>query len=492
MNNTFQHNVKGRGRRGAILVLVALLIPVLVAVLAFAVDTGGVVLVRTELQRSADAAALAGVIELEPGVKPLFPLKSPLEVRVGVPNVLAASLQRDMTTTAGVFGANISVIDPGADAGVGRAVDVARRFAEGNRVSGVTAFSQRPEDVTVFHYESALASPPLLPLPPLLRGLGAGLESLLLVPPDTSAANAVRVTTRCDGTANGPAKLHFAPLIGTDAINVHATATAARLKGYGVRPGAKMLPLAMDVTVWRALRLGNGLVNGVPIAQELLGAGRPVILVDEQAWDRRTRQVTHAADGIWEVLLLGQPLHTVNLPGITNYLAGVLGLPVVGNLLGGTLNAVLETPATVVALNLAGGSGTPTRIDLARQIRDGVSQADVGDRLLLPFTRYGDESVPSDVFGDLNAVVGQQRIIPLFETVTGTVINKVTGILGAKKKYKIIGFGGVIVTEVRDLGVVKYIKIQPATVSSQYVLKAQPGQVQSYSDCVYTCPVMIE
>lgn len=48
-----------RERRGAILVLTAVLIALLVAMVAFAVDIGYIVLVRTQLQAAADAAALA-------------------------------------------------------------------------------------------------------------------------------------------------------------------------------------------------------------------------------------------------------------------------------------------------------------------------------------------------------------------------------------------------------------------------------------------------
>src|SRR5947209_7498116 len=48
------------GRRGAIAPFAAFLVIVLVGMVAFAVDTGYVVLTRTELQAAADAAALAG------------------------------------------------------------------------------------------------------------------------------------------------------------------------------------------------------------------------------------------------------------------------------------------------------------------------------------------------------------------------------------------------------------------------------------------------
>ncbi|MBI1901423.1 MAG: VWA domain-containing protein [Planctomycetia bacterium] len=49
-----------RQRRGASLILAALLVIVLLAMCGFAIDTGYIVLVRTELQRAADSGALAG------------------------------------------------------------------------------------------------------------------------------------------------------------------------------------------------------------------------------------------------------------------------------------------------------------------------------------------------------------------------------------------------------------------------------------------------
>ena len=53
-------------RRGAIAVLTALMMTILVGMVAFAVDYGYLVKVRTDLQRAADAVALAAVQDLVP------------------------------------------------------------------------------------------------------------------------------------------------------------------------------------------------------------------------------------------------------------------------------------------------------------------------------------------------------------------------------------------------------------------------------------------
>ena len=51
-------------RRGAILVLAAVMVAVLLGIVAFAVDYGHLLKVRTDLQRTADASALAAVQDL--------------------------------------------------------------------------------------------------------------------------------------------------------------------------------------------------------------------------------------------------------------------------------------------------------------------------------------------------------------------------------------------------------------------------------------------
>jgi len=68
------HNYRNRRRRGAIAVFAAIMLTVLLAAVAFAVDYGYLLKVRTDLQRAADAAALAATQDLirdEDGVQDL-------------------------------------------------------------------------------------------------------------------------------------------------------------------------------------------------------------------------------------------------------------------------------------------------------------------------------------------------------------------------------------------------------------------------------------
>src|SRR5438132_4631948 len=55
----------GARRQGAMVPLFALLLIPLLAMLAFSIDAGYMVLVRTDLQNTADAAALAGAEKLQ-------------------------------------------------------------------------------------------------------------------------------------------------------------------------------------------------------------------------------------------------------------------------------------------------------------------------------------------------------------------------------------------------------------------------------------------
>jgi Flp pilus assembly protein TadG len=60
-------SVTYRSRRGAVAVLAAILMVVLIGMVAFAIDCGMIVLARTQLQAAADAGALAGVCAVQDG-----------------------------------------------------------------------------------------------------------------------------------------------------------------------------------------------------------------------------------------------------------------------------------------------------------------------------------------------------------------------------------------------------------------------------------------
>jgi hypothetical protein len=192
-------------RRGNVLVLAAFMMIVMMAMLAFSVDIGYVYTVRTELQRTADAAALAGAWELIAEDE----------------RVLGASLD-EAKTEARVY---------------------ASSFAGLNHVAnGAPALAF--EDVTI--------------------GYRADIydrnEPINAFSPD---ANIVQVRVRKDSATNGRVPFFFARALGFTDVGMEAQATAALLTSFsGFRPPSdgsnlEILPFALDDVTWCDLKNGH-------------------------------------------------------------------------------------------------------------------------------------------------------------------------------------------------------------------------------------------
>ncbi len=196
-----------RRRRGAIAPLAAILLVFLVGMVAFAVDTSWIALTRSELQNTADAAALAGAGQLMKGY-----------VQYNLPK--QSGTQKSSILTAAMASAKAS----------------AREFAAYNTAGSVGPLVLNDADIEfgftdqVGNYTVSTASGPY--------------------------PNTVKVTMRRDSQANGPLKLFFAPVLGVDTINVLATASAtcysATYDTFALRKGDKagMLPITYDVNFW--------------------------------------------------------------------------------------------------------------------------------------------------------------------------------------------------------------------------------------------------
>lgn len=158
-------------RRGAVAVLAALLMIVAVGMVACAVDIGYVALVRTQLQRAADSAALAAVAEL-----PVIPGSS------------------------------------GQTAERTRSKAGAARFAGYNNAGQTDNLSLLSRDIDFF-YNSNPAS---------YNGSKSYAAPFF---------NMATVTVRCDQSANEPVAHFFAPVLGVQETAAQATATAACAAG---------------------------------------------------------------------------------------------------------------------------------------------------------------------------------------------------------------------------------------------------------------------
>lgn len=190
--------------RGAVAVIVAILIVVLFGFAALALDISNAMIARNELQNVADGAALAGAREIGLIYKAL-PQGTPYTGYTISPGVVYAAV-------TGVASQN-----------------QARQVA----------ISINAADITIGVWNSTT------------RTLG---------PITNTGATAVRVTARRDGGANGPVATWLAGVMGINSMNVTATATAA-LTGTGVLvPGEANAPFGLDELIFN-----NPAYCGTPI-----------------------------------------------------------------------------------------------------------------------------------------------------------------------------------------------------------------------------------
>jgi Flp pilus assembly protein TadG len=203
---------KQQTRRGAISVLAAILTIVLVGMVAFSVDIGYVLSAKEEMQRTADAAALAACWEYG------------LRLSQGQSASGATQLAR---TTAGQYAATNAVTNSPMN------VD----YNTSNDVGG---------DV-VFGYVSDLDS---------------GANTFLTN--DPNKFNAVKVRVRKDSSLNGEVPYFFARVFGFEGQMLRADATAAIVRDVaGFQAPADgsnidLLPYALDLQTWYSWVAGSG------------------------------------------------------------------------------------------------------------------------------------------------------------------------------------------------------------------------------------------
>lgn len=191
-----------KSRRGAIVPLLAISIVPLMGMLAFGIDYGYMRVVKTDLQRAVDCAALAAVVDLVPnpdGSQNLDTVRA--TVRDYVQENLAGASAR-LNTTFTVLDADIEI----------------------GRYDETTIYSSNP--VTLLN---------------------------------TGMFDAIRVTLRRDNTANGKVPLFFARVLGINDQEILATATAVLRRGVGFKGGADILPFSLPESFWDSLADGSEL-----------------------------------------------------------------------------------------------------------------------------------------------------------------------------------------------------------------------------------------
>jgi len=244
MNQTTNNYLSRRApaRRGAITVLAALFSIVLLGMVAMSVDVGYVLSMKEEMQRTADASALAACWDYG--------------------NRLAQ-------------GNNAATSELSARA-------AAQQFATNNQIGNTgptldTNPSNAAEGDLVFGYVADLYNPTSF---------------------DTSSSelfNTVKVRVRRDASLNGEAPSFFARVFGHNGQPLYANATAAivrDVKGFETpNNGANidLLPFALDLETWNNWMAGSG--NGIN---------------DDWTWDAATKEIRSGSDGWLEVNLYPQ------------------------------------------------------------------------------------------------------------------------------------------------------------------------------------------
>lgn len=198
-----------RIRRGTVLLLTAFLMIVMMALLALAVDVGYVYTVRAEMQRSADAGAIAAAWDL---IDPSNPTSD---------NYARVSTARTAAST----------------------------FCGKNWV-GSAAPELATSDVSIGHITN-------------LSDTAATIDTS-----NQHASNAVQVLVRKEETQNGKVPLFFAHALGWDGLATQAQATAAFSANIGgfrqINEGEanlEILPFALDEDTWNDLLAGNASDN---------------------------------------------------------------------------------------------------------------------------------------------------------------------------------------------------------------------------------------
>ena len=203
----YLHQQRG-ARKGAVIVMVAVLLVVLLGCVALAVDIGYLYVARTELQRAADAAAMAGAQALGRSSQ-----DSPL---------------------GDYYQSSEEVYSE------------AEKYARLNTAVGQGVVLDRHSDVKIGFLEFP-------------HDLTASLQTVAL-----DQANAVHVIARRNSAnADGQIKLFFAPIWGLFSAPVSASAIAVlddRFYGYAPKKtigGCPVIPFAVDEAVWE-----DQIVNG--------------------------------------------------------------------------------------------------------------------------------------------------------------------------------------------------------------------------------------
>ena len=380
-----------RRRKGIIVALTAFILVIVFAFVAFAIDTGRIVVTRANMQKGTDAVALAATQEL------------------------ATHWDRQMPWAEDNF---YDFTNPDLDGSVTAAKIVAGQVAAANGVHiDVNSDIQ-------------------------FGRLAANNAGVMTTTWDVGPYNVVRVSARRDQTdvslPDGRFRLSFGWAVGVSSVELTTFATAAfddGIRGFsapGEGESSPLLPFALAATAWQDMLSGGG--------------------SDDWTYDENTGNITAGGDGIPEIRMFGGDDENNNNNNNNNNNGG---------------NDAQVAPGNFGILDIgAANNGEP---DVARQIEQGPSADDFSyhnDELAvgsdgLPLPLNGTTGLKASMQSSLEDVMGQNRVVPLYNPVTGN---------GANAQFNIIGFVGVRILSFELTGGDKHILIQPAPIIDTTVI----------------------
>jgi hypothetical protein len=351
-------------RKGAVAVLTAVLMIPLIGIVACAVDYGYLLKKRADLQRAADAAALAAVRDLVPdddGNQDLALVKATL-----------------------------------------------REYAAAN-VEDVPNFSVLDADIEIGRYDPATIYTNFTIL-------------------NTGSFDTVRVRLRRDSTANSGVSLFFARIFGINESDVSVTATAVLPPGRNLTPSTGVLPFS------------------IPKAQ----------------WD-----TTNAGD-VWNVYADGR-------------LEDDLGATIPGNW--GTLDLGLQTNSTSdMSDQMLNGL---RQYDLDGLYADGRIPSDTHIDSAVAFSSNGDTGLSSGMKAAVQAIHGEKRLIPIYDSVAGG---------GGNVEYHVVGWASVRVIDSSWNGSQNtHVQIKKAFLYDGYL--TPPSDLSDTADFIegaFASPVLVQ
>jgi hypothetical protein len=345
-------------------VLTALLLVPLVGMLAFSIDIGYLLKKRAELQRAADAAALAAVQDL-------------------LPNPDGSQNLDSVRTTL-------------------------RRYVAEN-VSDVDGFAVLDSDIRIGRFDPATVYTNFTIL-------------------DDGIFDTVQVTVRRDASANAPVPLFFGGIFGMVDSDVSATATAVLQKASLLRPGTGVLPFSIPRADWNAVPAGT--------IWSIYGDGR---IVNESG---------QLLPGNWGTLNLGTSANST-----------------------ATINDQVVNGLQQVHLDALYNEG---RIATNEYIDSRVA-----------FDANSDPGLSGGMKSSLQAVEGQSRLIPIYDSLTNQ---------GASIEFNVTGWAVATVVGSQFKGNNNtYVKIRKTFLYDGYL---RPNPDLSVTDGIiegaYTAPVLVE